>query len=145
MAFTKAQAKEFAKTLFISENLHQKVIAERVGVTEKTLGKWINDGAWRKLKRSLLTTKQTQISMLYDQLEWINNDIAGRDSKVANAKEADVIIKLTAAIEKLEVETNIGETIEVAKRVITFVQQEDLPLAKAFTSWFDTYIQTLST
>ena len=144
MAFTKAQAKEFAKTLFISENLHQKVIAERVGVTEKTLGKWINDGAWRKLKRSLLTTKQTQISMLYDQLEWINSDIANRDSKVATAKEADVIIKLTAAIEKLEVETNIGKTIEVAKRVITFVQQEDLPLAKAFTSWFDTYIQTLS-
>src|SRR5690606_22226338 len=107
MAFTKAQAKEYAKTLFLSENVHQKVIAERVGVTEKTIGRWIEAEGWRRLKRSLLTTKQTQISMLYDQLEWINSDIAARDSKVASAKEADVIIKLTAAIEKLEVETSI--------------------------------------
>ena len=144
MALTKAQAKEYAKTLFLSENIHQKVIAERVGVTEKTIGRWIEVGGWRKLKRSLLTTKQTQISMLYDQLEWINSDIAARESKVANAKEADVIIKLTAAIEKLEVETSVGETIEVAKKFITFVQQEDLDLAKSITSWFDTYIQTLS-
>src|SRR5690606_16533323 len=144
MAFTKGQAKEYAKTLFLSENLHQKVIAERVGVTEKTIGRWIEQGGWRKLKRSLLTTKQTQISMLYDQLEWINNEIVERESKVANSKEADVISKLTSAIEKLEVETNIGETVEVAKRFITFVQQEDLPLAKSITSWFDTYIQTLS-
>ena len=144
MELTKAQAKEYAKTLFLSENIHQKVIAERVGVTEKTIGRWIEVGGWRKLKRSLLTTKQTQISMLYDQLEWINSDIAARESKVANAKEADVIIKLTAAIEKLEVETSVGETIEVAKKFITFVQQEDLDLAKSITSWFDTYIQTLS-
>lgn len=144
MAFTKTQAKEYAKTLFISENLHQKVIAERVGVTEKTLGKWINDGGWRKLKRSLLTTKQTQIGMLYDQLEFINNEIANRDSRVSTAKEADIISKLTSAIEKLEVETSVGETVDVAKKFITFVQQEDLPLAKAITSWFDTYIQTLS-
>lgn len=144
MAFTKAQAKEYAKTLFLSENLHQKVIAERVGVTEKTLGRWINDGGWRKLKRSLLTTKQTQIGMLYDQLEWINNDIASRDYQVANTKEADVISKITSAIERLEVETSIGETVEVAKKFISFVQQEDLPLAKSITSWFDTFIQTLS-
>lgn len=144
MAFTKAQAKEYAKTLFLSENLHQKVIAERVGVTEKTLGRWVNDGGWRKLKRSLLTTKQTQIGMLYDQLEWINNDIANRDYQVANTKEADVISKITSAIERLEVETSIGETVEVAKKFISFVQQEDLPLAKSITSWFDTYIQTLS-
>src|SRR5690606_34412866 len=58
MALTKAQAREYAKTLFLSENLHQKVIAERVGVTEKTIGRWIEVGGWRKLKRSLLTTKQ---------------------------------------------------------------------------------------
>lgn len=144
MAFTKAQAKEYAKTLFLSENLHQKVIAERVGVTEKTLGKWINDGGWRKLKRSLLTTKQTQIGMLYDQLEWINNDIASRDYQVATTKEADVISKITSAIERLEVETSIGETVEVAKKFISFVQQEDLALAKSITAWFDTFIQTLS-
>jgi len=143
MALNKTQAKEYAKTLYVSENLHQKVIAERVGVTEKTLGKWINDGGWKNLKRSLLTTKQNQISMLYDQLEFINNNIAERDLKVANNKEADVISKLTAAIEKLEVETSVGETVEVCKKLIEFIQYDDLQFAKRLTGYCDTYIQSI--
>jgi|SRR5690606_16031876 len=143
MALTKAQAKEYAKTLYISENLHQKVIAERVGVTEKTLGRWINDGGWKNLKRSLITTKQNQISLLYDQLEHLNNEIANRESKVANSKEADVIIKLTGAIERLEVETSVGETVEVSKKLINLIQQEDLELAKRVTTYCDLLIQTL--
>lgn len=143
MALTKAQAKEYAKTLYISENLHQKVIAERVGVTEKTLGRWVNDGGWKNLKRSLITTKQNQISLLYDQLEHLNNEIASRDSKVANSKEADVIIKLTGAIQRLETETGVGETVEVSKKIIGLIQQEDLELAKRVTTYCDVLIQTM--
>ena len=143
MALTKAQAKEYAKTLYLAEDLHQKVIAERVGVTEKTLGRWINEGGWKNLKRSLITTKQNQISLLYDQLEYINNDIASRDVKVATTKEADVIIKLTGAIERLEVETSVGETVEVSKKLISLIQQEDLDLAKRVTTYCDLLIQTL--
>jgi len=143
MALTRAQVKEFAKTLFISENMHQKVIAERVGVSEKTIGKWINDGGWKSLKRSLITTKQNQISLLYDQLEHLNTEIANRDSKVANSKEADVIIKLTGAIQKLETETGVGETVEVSKKIIGLIQQEDLELAKKVTTYCDLLIQTL--
>src|SRR5690606_29372849 len=140
MALTKAQAKEFAKTLYVSENLHQKVIAERVGVTEKTLSKWINEGGWKNLKRSLITTKQNQISLLYDQLEHMNNEIANRDYKVATSKEADVIIKLTGAIQKLETETGVGETVEVSKKIIELIQSDDLTLAKRVTNYCDILI-----
>ncbi|MGJ1305139.1 hypothetical protein [Sphingobacterium multivorum] len=143
MAFTKAQAKEYAKTLYVSENLHQKVIAERVGVTEKTIGKWINDEGWKNLKRSLITTKQNQIALLYDQLEHMNSMIAERDIKVASTKEADVIIKLTGAIQKLETETGVGETVEVSKKIIGLIQQEDLELAKRVTTYCDVLIQTM--
>jgi len=143
MALTKAQAKEFAKTLYVSENLHQKVIAERVGVTEKTLSKWINEGGWKNLKRSLITTKQNQISLLYDQLEHMNNEIANRDYKVATSKEADVIIKLTGAIQKLETETGVGETVEVSKKIIELIQSDDLTLAKRVTNYCDILIQSM--
>lgn len=78
MAITKSQAKEIAKTLYVKDDLHQKVIAERVGVTEKTIGKWISEGEWKKLKTSLLTTKENQISNLYSQLEKINTEINTR-------------------------------------------------------------------
>jgi len=181
MATTKAQAKDYAKTLYVREDLHQKVIAERVGVTEKTLGKWINEGGWRKLRTSLLTTKENQISNLYGQLEKITEEIKTRtityDIPASLLKpiklktgdgvetisypdynpsdfpirlgnyptngEADIISKLTSSIAKLETETGVGETVEVAKKLIGLIQQEDMDLAKQVTTYFDILIQTL--
>lgn len=78
MGLKKEQEKEYAKMLFLSQNQTQKEIAERVGVTEKTLTKWIAEGGWEKLKKSLLVTKANQLAMLYDQLEWQNIHIATR-------------------------------------------------------------------
>lgn len=140
MALKKLQEKEFAKSLFISGGITQKEIASRVSVTEKTLANWIKAGKWESLKKSLLTTKQNQLSFLYDQLEFLNSDISQREFKVATGKEADTIIKLTAAINRLETETSIGDTVEVARNFIEFVRPQDLELAKTITNLFDVFI-----
>lgn len=140
MALKKAQEKEYAKSLYIAGGLTQKEIAERVSVTEKTLAKWIKDSKWDSLKKSLLTTKQNQLAFLYDQLDFLNIDISKRDFKVAVGKEADTIIKITAAINRLETETSIGDTVEVARNFIEFVRQQDLELAKIITNLFDVFI-----
>jgi transposase len=140
MALRKAQEKEYAKSLYIGGGLTQKEIAERVSVTEKTLTKWIKEGKWENLKKSLLTTKQNQLSFLYDQLDFLNTDISKRDFKVAVGKEADTIIKITAAINRLETETSIGDTVEVARNFIEFVRQQDLEFAKKVTNFFDVFI-----
>lgn len=180
MGLKKAQEKEYARVLFVSENLSQKEIADRVGVTEKTLGKWIDEGEWKKLKRSLLNTRHNQLNMLYDQLEWLNNHIATRKviydvpdylllpqkkelpdgtvveeypefnetdypvkiGNVATSKEADSLLKISASINRLEVETSIGETVEVARAVIEFIRQNNLDDAKKMTAWFDLFIQS---
>ncbi|WP_286767165.1 MULTISPECIES: hypothetical protein [Sphingobacterium] len=180
MALSKTQQKEYAKTLFVKEDLHQKIIAERVGVTEKTIGKWISDGGWKKIKTSMLITKDNQIANLYDQLEKMNEEIKNRPTvydiplsllkpaKVKDAEgneqlhyheynpkdfpvkfsnyptsaEADIISKLTSSIGKLETETGVGHTIEVAKKLIALIQQDDFALAKKVTGWFDVLIQS---
>ncbi|UWY28812.1 DUF1804 family protein [Flavobacterium sp. TR2] len=140
MAIKKALEKEYAKSLYLAGGLTQKEIAERVSVTEKTLAKWIKEGKWDSLKKSLLTTKQNQLSFLYDQLDFLNTDISKRDFKVAVGKEADTIIKITASINRLETETSIGDTVEVARHFIEFVRQQDLELAKTITNLFDVFI-----
>jgi transposase len=140
MALKKPQEKEFAKSLYIGGGITQKEIAERISVTEKTLSSWIKKEKWDSLKKSLLTTKQNQLSFLYDQLDFLNSDIAKRDYKVAIGKEADTIIKLTAAINRLETETSIGDTVEVARNFIEFVRPQDLELAKTITNLFDVFI-----
>lgn len=140
MSVRKAQEKEFAKALYLAGGITQKEIAERVKVTEKTLTKWIKEGKWDGFKKSLLTSKQNQLSFLYDQLEWTNTEISKRDYKVATSKEADAIIKLTSAINKLETETSVGDTVEVARNFIEFVRPQNLELAKQITNLFDVFI-----
>ncbi|WP_107039959.1 DDE transposase family protein [Brumimicrobium mesophilum] len=142
MRLQKQQQHDYAKTLYTSENLTQKEIATRVKVTEKTVSRWIEKGEWKKLRKSMLITKQHQISQLYDQLEFLNLKITERDYKVAEAKEADVISKITSAIQKLEVETSIGQIVEVARDFIDFVREIDLEEAKKITNHFDLFIQS---
>lgn len=173
MGLKKTEQKEYAKFLFTEKNSTQKDIAERVGVTEKTLIKWINenDGEWKKLKKSLLTTKPQQIKMLYDQLARLNEDIATRPiitesmtktvkidkegkptekrpeydpvvlSNIPTSKEADTIIKITNAISKLEGETSIGDSVNVGMEFCEFVRDIDFAQAQKFSEFFDLFIR----
>ena len=78
MASKKDQERELAKILYTQQRMSQKDIALKVGVTEKTITKWKTEGNWDKLKESLLITKDSQIRMLYTQLENKNQEIATR-------------------------------------------------------------------
>lgn len=78
MAVRKQVEMDFAKILFVNENISQKEIAIRLKVTEKTLTKWINDGNWSSLKKSMLVTKDNQLTALYNQLETMTNEIKTR-------------------------------------------------------------------
>lgn len=82
MGSKKTGAMEFAKMLYLdtSQKLTIKEIAEREGVKVRpnTLSKWIKDGGWEKLRKSLLVTRKNMISDLYDQLDLLNTNIKTR-------------------------------------------------------------------
>lgn len=141
MAITKKEERNYAQILYVNENLTAKEIAARVGVTQKTMGRWIKDGKWDQLRKSMLVTKQKMITMMYDQLEALNNSIAERTPAIPDGKEADIISKITTSIQRLETEASVAETIEVAKSFINYVREYDLELAKEITEHFDSYIQ----
>lgn len=58
-----------------------------------------------------------------------------------NTKDTDMISKLTTAIKKLETETNVGETIDVAKNLVLFVRTIDPVFANQLTSYCDAFIK----
>lgn len=80
MGLKKTEQKEYAKFLFTEKNLTQKEIAEKAGVTEKTLIRWINEneGEWKKLRQSMMTTKAAQIKGYYEQLDRLKDHINTR-------------------------------------------------------------------
>ncbi len=142
-AMTIKQKKDYAKTLFLTNlTISQKEIAERSGVSQKTVSKWVNEESWENLRTSLLTTRENQLSNLYLQLRKLNEAIADRDDQAyATSKEADVLIKLTSAINKLEQDLSIADIVNVSKRFLEWLRHADLAKAKELSNLFDAFIK----
>lgn len=142
MASRKETEKEYAKLLFIKEGLSQKEIAERVKVTEKTISKWVNEGNWCGLKRSMMSTRTQIITGLQNQMERWQIAIEQREGGLASTKEADVLIKLASGIKKLENELGVGDTVTVCIELINFVRTIDFEASKKLTDYADAFIQS---
>ena len=140
---TNEEKKEYAKLLFVKDNLSQKEIAERCVVTGQTVTAWKKAGNWEKLKTSLIATKSSELARLYAQLSEINSAIEKKSEgeRYANSKEADILTKITAAIRSLETETAISQVIDVSISVLEFARKIDIDKAKELADIFDSYIK----
>lgn len=140
---TNAQKKEWAKTLYLRENLTQQEIAERVGVSRVTVSNWVRAGKWEEQKAGLTLTRQEQVANLYRQVAEINRAISGRaeGERFPNSKEADILGKLSAAIRNMEQETGIADIISVLTGFIEWLRPFDLEKAKELTRLADAYIK----
>lgn len=140
---TNAQKKEWAKTLYMRENLTQQEIAERVGVSRVTVSNWVRAGKWEEQKAGLTLTRQEQVANLCRQVAEINRAISARaeGERFPNSKEADILGKLSAAIRNMEQETGIADIISVLTGFIEWLRPFDLEKAKELTRLADAYIK----
>lgn len=136
--------KDLAKILFTREKLDQKIISERIDVSEKTISKWVNenDGQWRKERQRLLISKQDQLNSLYSQFEKLNEKIASSDDGTPTNSQADIQIKITASIRNLETDLAIDQIVESGMRFIKHIQMiGTLDQMKEFVELWDSFIQ----
>lgn len=140
---TNVQKKEWAKTLYLRENLTQQEIADRVGVSRVTVSNWVRSGKWEEQKAGITLTRQEQVGNLYRQVAEINRAIASRDEgeRFATSKEADILGKLAAAISKMEQEVGIADMISVLTGFIEWLRALDLEKAKELTRLADAFIK----
>jgi transcriptional regulator with XRE-family HTH domain len=135
------QKKEYAKLLFIKENLSQKEIAQKAGISEKTMCKWAKDDNWDRLRKSLLVTKEEQIRWLYIMLDNIKTQTE-LSNNVIDSKTADTLIKITAAIKNLETnDITISEIFSVGKRAVTWAQNNQAQDMAVIVDLFDGFIK----
>lgn len=140
---TNAQKKEWAKTLYLRENLTQQEIADRVGVSRVTVSNWVRAGKLEEQKAGLTLTRQEQVANLYRQVAEINRAISARaeGERYPNSKEADILGKLSASIRNMEQETGIADIISVLTGFIEWLRPLDLDKAKELTRLADAYIK----
>lgn len=141
---TNKQKKEWAGMLYLKENLTQQEIADKVGVSRITVNKWIKAEMWEQRKAGLTLTREEQIRLLYQQVAEINRNIKDREEgkRYATSKEADVLIKLSSAIKKMETESGIADIIDVGMRFIEFLRPVNLELAKDVTRMYDLFVKS---
>lgn len=139
MGLSKTQEKEYAKILYVNEKLTQKEIAERVNVTEKTVGKWIEAGGWNKLRQSLLATKPYNIDLMYQTLTQLNESFIG---KVPTPAQLDSVSKITASIKSLETDLGLGEIFTVGMNFIQWVRLNQPDKVKDVYNLFDAFINS---
>lgn len=145
-ALSFAQKKEIAKQIFISDlTITQKEVAEKVGISEKSMSKWVRDEDWSKLRKSLLNSKQQVLSSLYTQLEELNNAIQKKPEgqRYMHSKEADIYIKVTAAIKNLTTEVSLTQHMESAKAFMDWLRKVDLDKAKEYAILYDGFIKSI--
>jgi DNA-binding XRE family transcriptional regulator len=133
-----------AKSLYLTGQYEQKEIAELVDVSERSICKWKEEEDWDSFKTSLLTTRENELRRLYKMLAVHNDsiDVMSEAKLPINSKQADAVLKLTAAIKNLELETSIADKVEVGTAFITMVRRENIELAKTITHWFDIFLKT---
>src|SRR6476660_6113153 len=97
VVITNSDKQYLAKILYTREKLDQKIIAKKVGASEQTISKWVNEFGWKKLRSRLLVSKEQILSDLYEQLEELHNSIGRKEAgkRFADTKEADIQIKYT--------------------------------------------------
>lgn len=136
--------RENAKALFITGQYQQKEIAELVGVTAQTITRWVTAEKWDVELASLTITKEKQLARYYAQINEINEVIAKRDKgeRYANSKEADTLLKLSSAAQKLETETGVRDIVDVSIGLLEWVRSFDVDRAKELSDLFDGYIKT---
>ena len=140
---TSKQKKDYARTLYLKDNLTQQEVADKVGVSRQTIIRWMAAEEWEKMKVGLTLGREQQIANLHRQVMELNNLILSRPEgeRFATCAEADTLGKLAAAIKKMETDVGITDLVNVGMRLIEWIRPIDLDKAKEVTALWDKFIK----
>lgn len=129
----KHREREVAKKYFVEFFKSQKEIAEDLGVTEKTVGKWVSDGNWK-------TERDARLNNSANRAENIKKVIAGLTESTLEVME---LIKVAEAKgNKAEVLILKKETTRIAQEVGMY-QKALEKMEKEFKVSLSTYLEVM--
>jgi DNA-binding XRE family transcriptional regulator len=136
------QKKELAKLLYLTErSITQQELADRTGVSRRSIGKWIKER--ENLKLNLLQTREERINSTLMQLDELDNTIQEKPEgmRFPNKEESLIRRKLTEDLAALEQDASIRDIYNVSRRILDWIRPRDLDKAKELSNYFDAYIK----
>lgn len=93
------------------QGMPQKSIAEKVGVSANTVGKWVKDGCWGERRSAMTLTRKEVVNNVLRSLNKLAIKLGDADLKDVGGL-SDQIAKLSATISKLDSEASVVDFIE---------------------------------
>ena len=142
-ALNNVQKKALAKDIYLLGSYTMEEIAVKVGTTRQTVSRWAKADGWDELKAGMTIGREEILKNLYRQINEINSNISSREKgeRHANSKEADILMKLSASIKKMEEDVGISELVSAGMRFGDWLRKIDLDKAKEFVNWWDAFIK----
>lgn len=104
--------KSLARVLYMS-GMEQQEIAEKVGASRVTIGKWAAAGAWKEARAAKSVTRQELINKLLLTIDALLTQVNDSKNPDLMASLSDKLAKLSSVIEKLDKKANVVDVIEV--------------------------------
>lgn len=113
--------KLLAYELFVNNGLKAARICEMLGIAASQMSKWVNECGWKELQEAMHTTvennKKTNLKLISDIQKEIKNE-----NRVITSKEADIILKLANANEKMDKKADLSHYVEVGKEFCEYLR-----------------------
>jgi transcriptional regulator with XRE-family HTH domain len=138
----KDDVKKHAFALFMDTNLTQKEIAERVGVTEKTITQWKQAEDWEIQRSAMNITPKRMIAGYLIQLDRLRKHIEEREENPwPDASESDRIHKVAKAMKMLQKDLTLTDYINSFEQLYKFINVSDSKLANAMLQFQNEFIR----
>lgn len=140
----KDKEKAVAKKLFIEQLMSRKDIAEYIGITEKTVGKWVQVENWEQIRDAKLNNSKSRsenIKKVIDELTNMTLQIIDKIKHAEKHGDTDTLLSLkkettrisqevamyNKALEKLETEykINLSTYLDVMEDIFQALNRHD--------------------
>lgn len=137
------QKKALAKDIYLLGSFTFEEIAAKVGCARQTVARWAKNEGWDELKAGMTIGREQILKNLYRQIEEMNSMISSREKgkRHADTREADILMKLSAAIKKMEDDAGISELVSSGIRFSDWLRKVDLEKAKEFVRLWDAFLK----
>ncbi len=130
----KDNLRKAAEGMFIEQGMTAKAIAELIDVTEKTVGRWREEGKWDARRDENLAAPHKIREVLLQEMKNISQ---GKASQV----DADSLSKIARVMETISDKINPQIVISVLKGFDNWMAEQEPKMAVTFLEWHKQYLQ----
>ena len=137
----KEAKKELARMYYMNGDT-QKLIAEKVGVSEQTVGRWVEKDGWANKRAGMNITRPELVNKSLAALNKILDQVYESNDIELISALPDKLVKFAAAIEKLDKKANIVNVMDAFMTFTKWIQQRasfDREITPDFIRTLNTY------